>query len=562
MPDTVAETRSSEELDHKLPQGKEQENVQTAAEEPREDTLPAAVEAEHSQTADAHDTVAEVTSDVSPQEHVQEAPGSPKLTAKPRVIEALRKDTPAKRSTSNKENVEPSTPATTEPSVTIERQSTPAVPTPIMSASPQRALVPERRSSRAEDAIEAIDALEDAIEKVADSVPKVPISPEVKRVKRAPSVRTTKAVEARLSMARGRPDSGKGPALGRASSIRQSTTLGRAGSIRESIKARTEPVTNARVTSATRKTSSTKPALDAAPVEKKEAVIPHSKPRPVSLSFPTPPPPPKSTKAPTRSAFQLPGEAIAAKLKAAREERKLKEEEETKAKPAFKARPAPTMLSKAPSVRQTASSKARESLMLGKESSATGVKRASSVRTTTTTKRDSTLPSKRLSTTIPAKPAPAQIHVAKRGSMIAPTPKPRLSSTTTNTPSTITEKPRVPSKGTHKGREVFGRAQQAKEAAEREKRAKEEAARKARAVAAERGRVASREWAEKRARKTGKGAAEAGVKEAAEVREVRDVVAFAEEVTFEGKPGEVVERGVGVPAEGVPAGEAAVVEGV
>jgi hypothetical protein len=51
------------------------------------------------------------------------------------------------------------------------------------------------------------------------------------------------------------------------------------------------------------------------------ANIPHSKPRPMSMSFPTPAPPSKSTKAATQATFQLPGEAIAAKLKADKEAR-------------------------------------------------------------------------------------------------------------------------------------------------------------------------------------------------------------------------------------------------
>jgi hypothetical protein len=52
-----------------------------------------------------------------------------------------------------------------------------------------------------------------------------------------------------------------------------------------------------------------------------------------------------------------------------------------------------------------------------------------------------------------------------------------------------------------KGREVFNRDKMEKEAKDRERREKEEAAKQARAQAAERGRIASREWAEKQRKK-------------------------------------------------------------
>ncbi|KAI4719874.1 hypothetical protein E4T48_03927 [Aureobasidium sp. EXF-10727] len=114
-------------------------------------------------------------------------------------------------------------------------------------------------------------------------------------------------------------------------SVRQST-LGRQSSVvRKSMAApsRPEPSTSNAVKRTTSvKRSSVRPSMapragssqsterSAAP-----AHIPHSKPRPMSMSFPTPPPPPKSSKAPTQSTFQLPGEAIAAKLKADKEAR-------------------------------------------------------------------------------------------------------------------------------------------------------------------------------------------------------------------------------------------------
>ena len=63
---------------------------------------------------------------------------------------------------------------------------------------------------------------------------------------------------------------------------------------------------------------------------------------------------------------------------------------------------------------------------------------------------------------------------------------------------------RPPSSGTKKGKEVFQRAVAEKEALDKQKREKEEATKRARAAAAERGRIASREWAEKMKLKTSK----------------------------------------------------------
>jgi hypothetical protein len=52
-----------------------------------------------------------------------------------------------------------------------------------------------------------------------------------------------------------------------------------------------------------------------------------------------------------------------------------------------------------------------------------------------------------------------------------------------------------------KGKEVFNRDRMEKENKDRERKDKEEAAKQARAQAAERGRIASREWAEKQRKK-------------------------------------------------------------
>ncbi|CAK4009958.1 Hypothetical predicted protein [Lecanosticta acicola] len=339
------------------------------------------------------------------------------------------------------------------------------------------------------DPITALDALDDALEKVNAEIPQS----KAKKEKAAPVVRTTKASQARISLAHGPKDAPRVPSWGkpRPSMSTSQSTLRRVTSV-----------------------SSEKPVGESdEPVEKKEVVIPHSKPRPMSMNFPAPPPPPKSTKAPTKSTFQLPGEAVAAKLKAAKEARLAREAEEGKKK-TFKARPAPAA-TKAPAVRQTSTSKARESLMGGKPpatsalaashkraSSVAGSRPSMSIKSSVDKPSSSAFTSKaanRLST-VPA-PAP-NIHKRPSTVMASHTNRPRPSIAHT-CPTTFsgrplsTAAPASKPNGTSKGKEVFNRAAQAKSAAEKEKREKEEAAKKARAEAAERSRQMSREWAEK-----------------------------------------------------------------
>lgn len=436
------------------------------------------------------------------------APASPEASAMPKVIASLRTDTPGKRSTSNKENMEPLEPATTNPSQAesfemvddVAAATTPATMPP----------VPNRDSaSRLADRITALDELDDAVENVSRDIPEIQTSPEKlepkskpnlatkkERQKVAPVVRTTKAAQARISMFQNKEEPAKTPSLGRP---RPSATLGRASSVRQSTATRAEAATKRVLSSST-----VKDAKMAASVEKKEAVIPHSKPRPVSLSFPTPPPPAKSTKAPTQSTFQLPGEAVAAKLKAAREARQQKEAEEAEKKPAFKARPVPAGLSKAPSVRQTTASKARESVMNGKDlktsapAPSASVKRTSSLATSRPIMAPPRDPAKRAA--ISAKPSTLSLEVKKRPSAVSSNASKSRSSVAAATPAPVSAAQRAssnPTKGTAKGKEVFNRAANLKAAAAAEKAEKEAAAKKARVEAAERGRQASRDWAEK-----------------------------------------------------------------
>ncbi|KAK4896597.1 hypothetical protein LTR27_005515 [Elasticomyces elasticus] len=485
-----------------------------------------------------------------------DAPPSPLPTATPNIIASLRKETPGKRSTSNKENVEPiESPV---PSILTPRQ---ALPYDALEQAVVEASTPPASSSRRPSAVEIVteepmpapteplpeiiaaapasadpttdlDALDEALKTVTLEVPNVHSTPEkltAKKAKPVPIVRTTKASLARLSLAQAEKEA-RTSTLGRSSSVRQSTVIKPStaserlvASISSARRPLHEPrqAPAPRVVSASRptpqatarKSSTTKPT---SPREKREVVIPHSKPRPVSLSFPTPPPPPKSKKAPTVSTFQLPGEAVAARLKAARDERAPKTEEvQAVKKPAFKARPVPASLTRAPSIKPMVASRARESLMPGGSkapsttaTSGTAHKRAQSTITSSTGPRASlrggpladlsvARQRPRPSTAMAGTGAPrASVGVSGlRGGAMAP-------------PSATASGTRVTSVGgTSKGKEVFQRAAANKAAEEKERKEKEAAAQKARKEASERGRVLSREWAEKQKAKKAAAAA-------------------------------------------------------
>jgi hypothetical protein len=458
-----------------------------------------------------------------------EAPSSPLATAMPKVIKSLRTDTPGKRSTSNKENVEPielintTTPASTFDSPEVQ-PSSPSQQTPLSDAATQPAASPNASdisNGKTEDPVETLDTLGEAVDETKPEVSEAPASPaktrtekptgeaeQPKKAKAAPVVRLTKAAAARLSMAQGtNKDASKAPASTRP---RPSVMPARAGNVRQSVvptapSKRVPPTTN----------NAKAPATKTSPRPKKETVIPHSKPRPVSLSFPTPPPAAKSSKAPTKSTFQLPGEAVAAKLKAAREERAKREATAASSKdekrPAFKARPAPSTLNKTLSVRHTAASRARDPAKAGEvaakpststSTTTTGLKRSNTISTSrprpsvaasSATSKPSASPS---TLTVQKRPRPSSMHVSSTTASAATAPRnPSISSSSGTASRSSTA--RITSGASSKGKEVYARFGAARDAAENEKREKEDAARKARAAAAEKGRAASREWAEK-----------------------------------------------------------------
>ncbi|KAH7061207.1 hypothetical protein B0J12DRAFT_646924 [Macrophomina phaseolina] len=454
----------------------------------------------------------------------------------------------------------------------------PTVGTPQTSGSPQ--IPGDMPPLKLEDSIEALDALEDALEEV-DKVLESPAAARraSQEKQSAPKVKATTAAATNPKIS-ARPSSNvKAP-------VKRASTVPSTKSAAKPAPKPAAPVAKAPTRSATVPTATARPlhvrsaSTRVAPVKEDSAAGGKQRPtsqvvdylamkrRPVSMSFPTPPPPPKSTKQPTVSTFQLPGEAIAAKLKAQKEERLQREAEKAKEgqnkrelsekevaekkKREFKARPVPSFIKNpaaAAQVRQTAASRAREGLMHGGAGPKDGAhKRVSSMRfePPAGTKRQSTMDAKR-NLDLPARPvqrsssasssvsgtqqraassqsslassvssttaAALNTAAAKSTAAAAAAAKSRAPSTTSSngphppTATTFSFRPGPITKSEvtaadkqalkQKGKAIFNRDKLEKERMEQERREKEEAAKKARAAAAERGRLASREWAEK-----------------------------------------------------------------
>ncbi|KAF1835000.1 hypothetical protein BDW02DRAFT_638967 [Decorospora gaudefroyi] len=257
---------------------------------------------------------------------------------------------------------------------------------------------------------------------------------------------------------------------------------------------------------------------------KREAEGGIPKQRPTSM-----PPPPRSTKPLTKPTFQLPGEKVAEKLKAQKEER-LKKEADVPERSAPAQRP--VSISMAPLAKSTkAPTKASfelpgavvaEKLRMQKEERLKRMDEAEAAKKEAALKARHQAPVRKPLTvpirhqpgiTIPP-PQPqnqrASSLATKRSSIALSVSQPLSQSRSTSTSSANRNSallvkavvtPVDAAQQKLKGREVFNRDRMEKEARERERKEKEEAAKKARAEAAERGRIASREWAEKQRRK-------------------------------------------------------------
>ncbi|OAG39039.1 hypothetical protein AYO21_06759 [Fonsecaea monophora] len=367
------------------------------------------------------------------------------------------------------------------------------------------------RTPRIEDSVEAIDALEDAIEKISETLP------ALDELKIESPVKPRKTTPARLNLHAGTPAvdpqkklTGRQPAnpsrrppqhagAGGASSTRPKLTAARGSSINPTAKVTTvakptkRPVVDSHKSRVSSSQSAAPPlSFSSSPVKnptnttkKQPATGPLSTSKPGFV-------PSKSTKSPTKPKFSLPGEAVAAKLKAQREERMKREEEAANEKKSFKARPVPAKISR-PSVvpRENKASQARMSIY------ATGLN------------KENVEPKPGVA--IQPKPRPTSLGPKSKASEVA-NPKASVRRTTSSVnprasiaqlangqKSMVTKEDVVQQKV--KGKEVFERSKAEMERLEKERREKEDAARKARAEAAERGRQASREWAEKQKKK-------------------------------------------------------------
>ena len=349
---------------------------------------------------------------------------------------------------------------------------------------------PAKRISRIEDSVEALDQLEEEIEKAGQAITPPPVdgtlATPAATTSNPKSTQDPKKVE-------GGPVAGVPPkANGATKPVKRSSVHhkinpkpNRASLLRQGIK----PSPPSRVTkspgnvakqvkgSATTPGDLTRPG----PAATKTNTAPA---RRVSSITKSPFQPAKSSKAPTQSSFELPGEAYSRKVKAQREERARREEEENSKKKTFKARP--VRLSQAPEVRMTTATKARLSMAREppKDTAQHPNKRPSpltaSISSLNAKKRTSSLSASKISNLSMDNAAD------KRSSRSSVSGELRTAPTADDLANQKV-----------KGKEAFARPRNEIAAREKERKEKEDAAKKARIDAAERGRIASREWAEK-----------------------------------------------------------------
>ena len=208
--------------------------------------------------------------------------------------------------------------------------------------------------------------------------------------------------------------------------------------------------------------------------------------------------PVKSTKPLTRPSFELPGDAVARKLKEQRGNR-LKEQE-ADAEPIrkiFKARP--VRASQAPVVKLNATSKARMSLARESTEGENIYNCASSIRLASKQPASVSLgdANRRLSTLSVAKRTHAPVDDPSARIIRGPSRGATSSRLSISAATQCVTRNGNSAHQSIRGREIFERNKTATEELARLRKEKEEASKKARVEAAERGRLASRQWAEK-----------------------------------------------------------------
>ncbi|KAL5120476.1 hypothetical protein ACEQ8H_001494 [Pleosporales sp. CAS-2024a] len=475
------------------------------------------------------------------------------------------------------ETVAPSVEVTleVEPKTLAAEKPSDAATTPTMSCTPSRrtSRSPSKSPMRIEESIEALDALEEALENVGKAVSHFDASNDDKSPRKKLFSKDATTPSARTKTPRKPPMASKvsrTPSAAPKSMKPTTTVLARASSVRVA------------------------PAQHVRKASTDTVDYLASKRRPVSVSFPTPPPPPKgraptkpafqlssdavaaklkvqkeerlkriaereaqgapikqrpmsmapavkSTKEPTKANFQLPGEAIAAKLKAQKEERLKREAGNTQAdgpkpRPASISMAAPVVKSTKPPTKANfqlpgeaiaARLKAQREERQKREEEAKAAKKtaAASKARTGPVRKPIVLPTRtQPGVTIPPPPPPPPAPksetlqyapqrsaslTSKRSSVQLSVSRSASISTNASTHSSslvVSKSSTAPVDAVQqkikKGKQVFHRDHQMdQEAKDAERRDKEEAAKLARAQAAERGRIASREWAEKQRKK-------------------------------------------------------------
>lgn len=377
-------------------------------------------------------------------------------------------------------NIESRTPArmTKDVSLVIDTSaSSDKEDTPVEQARPRSS---SKRLSRIEDSVDALDAFEEEIEKIGGLIPdttEIQSPVKTKKQNKGPA----KGAESKNISRVVKKDtnaSTKGGSTSKDTNVSQSTS-------RPSISRPRATKANPQVETIKTQKRETSGSAATGPSMRKS---PDALKKRVSSVHKAPFQPTKSTKAPTKAAFKLPGEAVARKLKEQREERQKREETEPPKQQTLKARPKPTRLSHAPEIKLTAAAKARLSMARGEP-----LPKTSSINGTTAPK-----PHTRANSMAPSdKSQPmSRLSVAKRTNA-PPSANTSASHAPSMTASTTTPTSEDLVHQKVKGKQVFGRARAELEERDKAKKDKEEAAKKARAEAAERGRLASREWAEK-----------------------------------------------------------------
>ncbi|CAM1510449.1 Fc.00g007840.m01.CDS01 [Cosmosporella sp. VM-42] len=204
------------------------------------------------------------------------------------------------------------------------------------------------------------------------------------------------------------------------------------------------------------------------------------------------PPRPRSNKPLTKPTFELPGEAISRKKREDREARLKAQEEDARNKREFKAKPVRYSINSSTLPRDTATSRARQTKISSDDDA---------------NKQSDTPKLKRLSIGVSRGNSISNKSPQARGRLSTMASHENLSrATSSSTGSANGQRSSLSAEELQllkqRGKEVFHRDNtRFKEDKEREKREREMATRLAREQAAERSRVASREWAEKKRRK-------------------------------------------------------------